>query len=86
MPIFTAERELRSGKGCNSFTPIRINELKNSEKNDFRNAHRSNSDFKSEPHFSTQDAVYQHVTKYISPLTKQSEDLTRLTREISRAH
>ena len=79
MPAFTTPRKLENGKVCDIFTQNRVTEFIESEKkNNFPNAHKNNSDWKSKSHTSTQEAVDEQFKNYITPLSKQLEDLTRL--------
>ena len=60
--------------------------INSSENNDLLNAHWSNLEFDSEPHILTQEAVVEEIKNYITPLTEQLEDLTRLVHGMSRGH
>ena len=63
-----------------------MTDINSSKNNDLLNAHSSSLEFDSEPHILTQEAVVEEMKNYITPLTKQLEDLTRLVQGMSRGH
>ena len=79
MPVIDTQQDFNNGKS-NDKT------INSSENNALLNVHSSNPDSDSKPHILTQKAVDGQNEKYIAPLTKQLEYLTRLIKGMSSFH
>ena len=83
MPVFNTHRELRISNRYDTLKNGRMTENSMSEKCDSLNAHRDNVDSQSKARILTKEEVHEYIETYITSLTKQLEDLTRLIQGMS---
>ena len=86
MAVFSILRELRNGERYATCKHKSITETTNTENDDFRNAHKRNSNSEFELRILMQDAVDGQVKNYIAFLNKWLEDLTGLVQRMTQAH
>ena len=86
MPAFDIVQELGNGKKYETATSINLIESNFYERSPILSAHKDNVSIVSEARILTQEEIDDQIKIYITSLTKQLENLTRLIQGMSTAH